>query len=114
MGIFGPRNSPWENGKFRLTIKFNSNFPNSPPVKIMFCPPISHPNVYSDGEVCISFMNSDKWQSHLGVKEMLVAIQHLLANPNIADPTNRSLANLYQDNRAEYNRRCRVIASNNP
>jgi ubiquitin-conjugating enzyme E2 A len=41
--IFGPSDTPWENGTFKLTIEFTEEYPNKPP-KVKFDTKMYHPN----------------------------------------------------------------------
>lgn len=41
--IFGPEDTPWENGIFRLHMDFPESYPTSPP-KVVFKTKIFHPN----------------------------------------------------------------------
>ena len=52
--ILGPEGTPYQNGVFILSIEFN-DYPASPPV-IKFETDIYHPNVYTDGRICLSIL----------------------------------------------------------
>ncbi len=54
--IVGPPDTYYEEGLFKAKLKFPSDFPNSPP-KMTFVTHILHPNVYPNGEVCISILH---------------------------------------------------------
>lgn len=41
--IFGPENTPWEGGVFKLKLKFTDDYPTKPPT-IIFKTKIFHPN----------------------------------------------------------------------
>ena len=41
--IFGPEESQWDGGCFKLTLKFTEDFPNKPP-SVVFTTKIFHPN----------------------------------------------------------------------
>jgi ubiquitin-protein ligase len=41
--IFGPEETPWEGGSFKLLIEFSEEYPNKPPM-VKFITPIYHPN----------------------------------------------------------------------
>ena len=41
--IFGPEDTPWEGGTFRLTLEFTNEYPTKPPV-VKFVTKIFHPN----------------------------------------------------------------------
>ena len=41
--IFGPENSPWDGGTFRLVLEFSEDYPNKAPV-VRFVSDMFHPN----------------------------------------------------------------------
>jgi ubiquitin-protein ligase len=41
--IFGPEDTPWEGGSFKLLLEFTEEYPNKPP-SIKFVTPVFHPN----------------------------------------------------------------------
>ena len=49
--IFGPQNTPFEDGIFKVTIQFCNEYPYIPP-QVQFLSRIFHPNVYPDGSLC--------------------------------------------------------------
>lgn len=44
--IFGPHDTPFEDGTFKLTIEFTEEYPNKPPT-VRFQSKMFHPNVYA-------------------------------------------------------------------
>lgn len=50
--IYGPMDTIWEGGTFRLSIEFKDDYPNKPP-NIVFLTKIFHPNIYNDGKICL-------------------------------------------------------------
>jgi ubiquitin-conjugating enzyme E2 R len=56
VAIFGPPDTPYQGGYFKAEMKFPLDYPYSPP-KLKFLTPLLHPNVYSDGELCISILH---------------------------------------------------------
>ena len=53
--IFGPDDTPWDGGSFRLTMDFSEDYPNKPP-SVKFKTAIFHPNVYADGSICLDIL----------------------------------------------------------
>lgn len=51
--ISGPEDSPYAGGLFRIQFSVPANYPFEPP-RAQFLTPIYHPNIDSDGRVCIS------------------------------------------------------------
>lgn len=41
--IFGPEDTPWDGGTFRLSMTFSEEYPNKPPV-VKFLSKLFHPN----------------------------------------------------------------------
>ena len=56
VAIFGPPDTPYQGGYFRAKMSFPLDYPYSPP-KMKFLFPLLHPNVYSDGELCVSILH---------------------------------------------------------
>lgn len=68
-----------------------------------------HPNVYTDGTLCMDTIQ-DCWSPCHNVNSILTSIQSLLTDPNCSSPANPEAARVYTDDRKEYNRRVRRIA----
>lgn len=101
--IFGPENSVWEGGCFKLTMKFTEEYPNKPP-EVLMKTKVFHPNFYVDGKICIDILK-DQWSPIYDIKSILTSIQSLLTDPNPSSPANAEAAKLYNDNIQEYNKR---------
>ncbi|KAE8704728.1 Ubiquitin-conjugating enzyme E2 2 [Hibiscus syriacus] len=48
--IFGPDDTPWDGGTFKLTLQFTEDYPNKPPT-VRFVSRMFHPNIYADGSI---------------------------------------------------------------
>ena len=83
--IIGPNNTPFYGGFYKLKIQFPSDYPKYPP-EVYFVTQIFHPNVYSDGKICIEILNN--WNSNYSIIDILDAIYILLINPNEESPAN--------------------------
>ena len=53
--IMGPDDSPYQGGVFFLKIEFPSDYPFKPP-KVTFTTRIYHPNVNSNGSICLDIL----------------------------------------------------------
>lgn len=53
--IFGPQDTPFEDGTFKLTLEFTEEYPNKPPT-VKFVSKMFHPNVYADGSICLDIL----------------------------------------------------------
>ncbi|KCZ76794.1 hypothetical protein H311_02202 [Anncaliia algerae PRA109] len=98
--IFGPLDTPYENGIFELEININANYPFKAP-DVKFITPIFHPNIY-DGNICLDILK-DKWSPALNIEKVLLSISSLLCEPNPDDPLDRDAAQLYKFNRDKFN-----------
>ncbi|XP_037599552.1 ubiquitin-conjugating enzyme E2 R2 [Cebus imitator] len=56
VAIFGPPNTLYEGGYFKAHIKFPIDYPYSPPT-FRFLTKMWHPNIYENGDVCISILH---------------------------------------------------------
>lgn len=101
--IFGPDDTPWEGGTFKLEINFIEDYPNKPPT-VKFITKIFHPNVYANGGICLDILQNN-WSPIYDVAAILTSIQSLLTDPNPNSPANVEAAKLYQENRREYERK---------
>src|SRR5437870_2556854 len=97
--IFGPVNSPYKGGAFKITIDFPSNYPFRAP-KVMFETKVYHPNVSDKGTICLDILK-DKWSPALTISKVLMSISSLLTDPNPNDPLAHDVANVYKTNRKQ-------------
>jgi ubiquitin-conjugating enzyme E2 A len=101
--IFGPENTVWDGGIFKLRMEFTEKFPHEAP-KVIFLTPMFHPNIYANGNICLDILQNN-WSSAYDASNILISIQSLLADPNPNSPANSEAAKLYVEDRREYNRR---------
>ena len=104
--IFGPENTPYENGIFRLDINFVAEHPFKPP-KIVFRTPIYHCNINKNGAICLDILK-DQWSPALTISKVLLSICSLLTDPNPDDPLMVDIAELYKSNIEEYKLKARA------
>ncbi len=96
----GPVNSPYEGGKFTLSIDFPSNYPFSPPL-INFITRIYHCNINNSGGICLDILK-DQWSPALTVNKVIISIISLLNDPNPHDPLVTDIANIYLQDKNLY------------
>ena len=104
--IIGPSKSPYAGGMFKLNIEFPGDYPFKPP-KIKFSTKILHPNINIHGSICLDIL-SKNWSPALTLGKVLLSISSLLTDPNPDDPLNVDAANLYKENREEFDKRVRL------
>ncbi|PPD73472.1 hypothetical protein GOBAR_DD29605 [Gossypium barbadense] len=101
--IFGPDDTPWDGGTFKLTLQFMEDYPNKPPT-VRFVSRMFHPNIYADGSICLDILQN-QWSPIYDVAAILTSIQSLLCDPNPNSPANSEAARMFSENKREYNRR---------
>eukprot|EP00037_Helgoeca_nana_P023971 m.251344 g.251344 ORF g.251344 m.251344 type:complete len:170 (+) comp26505_c1_seq2:402-911(+) len=101
--IFGPPDTPFEDGAFKLLLEFSEDYPNKAP-KVRFISEMFHPNVYADGQICLDILQN-RWSPTYNVGGILASIQSLLDEPNPNSPANAEAAKLYTENKMEYEKR---------
>jgi len=74
--IFGPQDTPFEDGIFKLVLQFDENYPNKPP-SVRFVSRMFHPNVYNDGGLCLDILQN-RWSPTYDVAAILTSIQVFL------------------------------------
>ncbi len=98
--IFGPADSPFQGGVFRLRICFPSDYPFKPPI-VTFKTKIYHPNINTAGGICLDILKN-QWSPALTISKVLLSILSLLTDANPSDPLMPEIADLYKRDRAAY------------
>ncbi|MDP2436800.1 MAG: ubiquitin-conjugating enzyme E2 [archaeon] len=98
--IMGPENSPFQGGVFFLNIHFPQDYPFKPP-KLQFTTRIYHPNINSNGSICLDILK-DQWSPALTISKVLLSICSLLTDANPDDPLVPDIAAVYKTDRAKY------------
>ena len=99
--IMGPSESPYQGGIFFLDIKFPIDYPFKPP-KVRFTTKVFHPNISTDGAICLDILK-DAWSPALTISKVLLSISSLLTDPNPNDPLVGDIARIYIQDRTLYN-----------
>ncbi|XP_075361548.1 ubiquitin-conjugating enzyme E2 D1 isoform X1 [Mycteria americana] len=95
--IMGPPDSAYQGGVFFLTVHFPTDYPFKPP-KIAFTTKIYHPNINSNGSICLDILRS-QWSPALTVSKVLLSICSLLCDPNPDDPLVPDIAQIYKSDK---------------
>ncbi|MEQ2275218.1 hypothetical protein XENORESO_000318 [Xenotaenia resolanae] len=98
--IMGPSDSPYQGGVFFLTIHFPTDYPFKPP-KVAFTTRIYHPNINSNGSICLDILRS-QWSPALTISKVLLSICSLLCDPNPDDPLVPEIARIYKTDSQKY------------
>jgi len=98
--IFGPDDSPFVGGIFKLSIRFPSDYPFKPPI-VTFLTKIYHPNINSAGGICLDILKNQSSPA-LTISKVLLSILSLLTDANPADPLMPDIARQYVNDRARY------------
>ncbi|KAG5847817.1 hypothetical protein ANANG_G00130220 [Anguilla anguilla] len=97
VAIFGPPNTLYEGGYFKARIKFPTDYPYSPP-SFRFLTKMWHPNIYENGDVCISILHppvddpqsgelpSERWNPTQNVRTILLASSPCWTSPTPSPP----------------------------
>ncbi|KAL8041169.1 hypothetical protein ABFX02_10G149300 [Erythranthe guttata] len=104
--IEGPAGTPYENGTFRMKLILSHDFPHSPP-KGYFLTKIFHPNIASNGEICVNALKKD-WSPSLGLRHVLIVIRCLLIEPFPESALNEQAGKMLLENYDEYARHARL------
>jgi ubiquitin-conjugating enzyme E2 D/E len=82
--IIGPEDCPFQGGVFYLNIQFPTDYPFRPP-KINFTTRVYHPNINSNGGICLDILK-DQWSPALTISKVLLSICAPLTDANQNDP----------------------------
>tara|TARA_B100000925_G_C21950747_1_gene448848 strand:- start:641 stop:1099 length:459 start_codon:yes stop_codon:yes gene_type:complete len=103
--IMGPRDTPYQDGIFYLSIIFPSEYPFKPPI-VKFITKIYHCNINSKGSICLDILKNE-WSPALTISKLLLSICSLMTDPNPDDPLVTEIAELYTNNRTLHDRKAR-------
>ena len=101
--IKGPKDTIYENGKWRVSILFTNHYPFKSP-SVGFLDKIYHPNIdLNSGSICLNVLN-DSWSPiYTGLHILETFIPQLLTYPNPLDPLNEEASRYYLQNRTKFN-----------
>ena len=104
----GPVGTPYEGHFFELKLVLSSDFPNSPP-RGFFLTRIYHPNVASNGDICVNTLKKD-WTVQTTISHVLSVIRCLLIVPFPESSLNDEAGKLFMESYEEYSRRAKLMA----
>ncbi|KAK4749853.1 hypothetical protein SAY87_027302 [Trapa incisa] len=106
--IEGPAGTPYENGVFRMKLLLSYDFPHSPP-KGYFLTKIFHPNIATNGKICVNTLKKD-WNPSLGLRHVLIVVRCLLIEPFPESALNEQAGKMLMENYEEYALHARIHA----
>ncbi|XP_052129324.1 ubiquitin-conjugating enzyme E2 E2-like [Frankliniella occidentalis] len=92
--IHGPKGTPYEGGKYEISMRFSKSYPFVPP-RCQFITKIYHCNINTEGDICLSTLKKD-WKAAFGVESILLSLYSLLSSPNPDDPLMLTIARQYK------------------
>lgn len=105
--LFGPEGSPYEGGKFLLSIEFPGDYPFKPP-KIVFDTKMYHPQVGARGNISWDVL-SDRWSPHYTIVKLLEGLKNILACPDVSDPLVPQIAQVYNEDLKKFEETAREM-----
>ena len=101
--LIGPADSPYGGGTFHLDVYFPADYPFKPP-KVTFTTKVYHPNINTDGGICLDIFK-DNWSPSLSIAKVLLSISSLLTDANPDSALNAEAAGLYRNDRNSFNKK---------
>lgn len=107
VALFGPPDTLYQGGYFKAQMKFPPDYPYSPPT-LRFLTKVWHPNVYENGDLCISILHPpvddpqsgelpcERWNPTQNVRTILLSVVSLLNEPNTSSPANVDASVMYR------------------
>ncbi|KAJ6967776.1 ubiquitin-conjugating enzyme E2 22-like [Populus alba x Populus x berolinensis] len=89
-----------------MKLLLSHDFPHSPP-KGYFLTRIFHPNIASNGEICVNTLKKD-WNPSLGLRHVLTVVRCLLIEPFPESALNEQAGKMLLENYEEYARHARI------
>ncbi|KAN0104930.1 ubiquitin conjugating enzyme [Hyaloscypha variabilis] len=112
-------------GNFRCHLSFPPEYPLLPPSLTFKSPIPFHPNIYTDGRLCISILHppeddqygyesaAERWSPVQTPETILLSVVSLLHDPNDESPANVEAARLWREEKEgsgkEFRKRCRKV-----
>lgn len=111
--IMGPPSTYYEGGYFKARMDFPEAYPHKPP-KLRFTSKMWHPNVHTNGSVCISILHdagedefgyeqaNERWTPVHTVESILISVISMLADPNDESPANIDAAKQWREDKEAF------------
>jgi len=120
--IEGPHETPFVGGIFELQMRFPDTYPMMPP-ELKFISEFWHPNVYANGNVCISILHppghdimsgelpEERWMPTQTVSTIILSVLSILGDPNISSPANIDASVQWRDSRDAFCKRAKALVA---
>ncbi|KAK9353552.1 ubiquitin-conjugating enzyme/RWD-like protein [Lipomyces doorenjongii] len=118
--LIGPDDTLYEGGFFKARLSFPEDYPLQPP-KMRFETAMWHPNVYQDGNVCISILHppgedkygyedaGERWLPVHSPETILLSVIAMLSSPNPDSPANIDAARELREDYPTFKKRVRKL-----
>jgi len=107
--IEGPVDTPYDGGVFRVKLVLGSDFPSAPP-RGFFLTKIYHPNIASNGDVCVNTLKRD-WTPETTLNHVFQVIRCLLIVPFPESSLNDEAGKLFMTSYDDYFQRARLMTT---
>jgi len=114
--IYGPPETLFEGGMFKAHLLFPKEYPHRPP-KMKFVSEMFHPNIDTEGNVCISILHEpgddkygyekaeERWLPIHTVETICISVISMLGDPNDESPANVDAAKMWRDHPDEFKKK---------
>jgi ubiquitin-protein ligase len=100
-----PTAEPYCQRSFRVKFTLPKSYPFDPPT-LYFLDPIYHPNIDSDGKICLPSLNEhDCYKPKMSLSDFIIEAEGLFTDPSHRHVINRRASIDYANDRVEFNRK---------
>jgi len=101
--IFGAEGTPYETGRFLLSITIPIDYPFKPPA-VKFLIRIWHPYISPvTGYICLDILQNN-WTATLNIRAVIISLQDLLSRPVPEDPLHFAAGSQYERNKEMFDK----------
>eukprot|EP00036_Acanthoecidae_sp_10tr_P007567 CAMPEP_0182924978 /NCGR_PEP_ID=MMETSP0105_2-20130417/8062_1 /TAXON_ID=81532 ORGANISM="Acanthoeca-like sp., Strain 10tr" /NCGR_SAMPLE_ID=MMETSP0105_2 /ASSEMBLY_ACC=CAM_ASM_000205 /LENGTH=149 /DNA_ID=CAMNT_0025062805 /DNA_START=23 /DNA_END=472 /DNA_ORIENTATION=+ len=104
VAIIEPTSKPFNVAAFELRVSFPEKYPFEAPT-LTFATPILHPNVDDEGGICLNIVDPAKWKPATKMSMVFEGLLSLIHEPEIDHPLRADLAELFDADRATWEKR---------